>query len=323
MLLWIIIALLTAAAILAVLAPLARAPKSRASAAYAARVYRDQLHELERDAADGRISASEAKMARAEIARRLIALDDEARTRVGQELASPSGGSTVARRAVSLVALIGIPALSLGFYLALGAPDKPGEPLAARLSAPVAPDNVELLVAKVEAHLAKHPEDGRGWEVIAPVYLNLGRAADATQAFRTAIRILGPSAERNAGLGEAIVTAEGGIVTAEARGAFEAAEALDPKAPAPRFYLALAAEQAGKPEEAKKVLRALLADAPADAPWRPAVEEALAKGGPGRGAADASRSDAGGRRRRSEYDAGRPLRDDRVDGDAARRPPEG
>jgi cytochrome c-type biogenesis protein CcmH len=113
--------------------------------------------------------------------------------------------------------------------------------------------------------------------VIAPVYLSLGRAADATQAFRTAIRILGASAERNAGLGEAIVTAEDGIVTAEARSAFEAAHALDPKAPGPRFYLALAAEQAGKPEEAKRVLQALLADAPAAAPWRPAVEAALAK----------------------------------------------
>ena len=209
--LWIIIALLTAAAILAVLAPLARAPKGRPSAAHTARVYRDQLHELERDEADRRISATEGKLARAEIARRLIALDDKARNRIGQAAAVQSGSSPFARRAVSLVALIGIPALSLGLYLVLGAPDKPGEPLAARLSAPVSPDNVELLVAKVEAHLAKNPEDGRGWEVIAPVYLSLGRAADATQAFRTAIRILGASSERNAGLGEAIVTAEDGI----------------------------------------------------------------------------------------------------------------
>lgn len=280
MLLWIIIAFLTAAAILTVLAPLARAPKSRAPAAYAARVYRDQLDELDRDKADNRISASEAETARAEIARRLIALDEEIRGPAPRAAAHPDG-SPFARRAVSLVALLGIPALSLGLYLALGAPEKPGEPLAARLSAPDAPHNIEVLVAKVEAHLAKNPEDGRGWEVIAPVYLSLGRAADATQAFRTAIRLLGPSLERNSGLGEAIVTAEGGIVTAEARSAFEAAQTFDPKAPAPRFYLALAAQQAGKPEEARPILQALLADAPADATWRPAVEQALAQAGSG------------------------------------------
>ena len=51
------------------------------AAAHAARVYRDQLDELERDKAEGRISAVEAEAARAEIARRLIAADSEARAR--------------------------------------------------------------------------------------------------------------------------------------------------------------------------------------------------------------------------------------------------
>ena len=111
MLLWILIALLTAAAILAVLVPLARAPKGGAAAAHAARVYRDQLDELERDKAEGRISASEAEAARAEIARRLIAVDGEAR---GQAPAAAQiAGRQDARRGVALVALLGIPILSL------------------------------------------------------------------------------------------------------------------------------------------------------------------------------------------------------------------
>ena len=42
--------------------------------------------------------------------------------------------------------------------------------------------SLEGLVAQVEAHLAKNPEDGRGWEVIAPVYLRLGRFEDAVKA---------------------------------------------------------------------------------------------------------------------------------------------
>ena len=279
MLLWILIALLTAAAILAVLVPLSRTPAGRASAAHAGRVYRDQLAELERDKAEGRIGAAEAESARAEIGRRLIAVDSEAQAEASG--GAFAGGSPNRRRAIALVALIGIPILSLGLYLGLGAPRLPGEPLAQRLSAPLAPDNVELLIAKVEEHLAKNPEDGRGWDAIAPVYVSTGRAGEAVQAYRSAIRLLGATAKRQIGLGEAILTSEGGIVTADARAAFEAARALDQSAPAPRFYLALGLEQEGKPQEAAKLLRALLAEAPADAPWRGPVGEALARVAPG------------------------------------------
>ena len=274
MLLWVLIALLTAAAILAVLMPLSRAPSVDSSAQHNARVYRDQLAELERDKAEGRIGESEAEAARAEIARRLIAADAEANA------APQPSQSTTPRRAIALVALIGVPALSLSLYLALGSPNLPGLPLTARLSAPTAPGDIETLIAKVEAHLAESPEDGRGWDVIAPVYLRLGRADDAANAYRNAIRILGSNAARQSGLGEAILTAEGGVVTEEARSAFEAAHALDPKAPGPRYFIALAAEQEGRHEEAVAELRALLAEAPSDAPWRGALEQALASADP-------------------------------------------
>ena len=272
----------------------ARAAVARAGRAgrprYAARVYRDQLDELERDKAEGRISASEAETARAEIARRLIAVDGEAHAEgkaagAAVAIASPKGPG---RAGSLLVALLGIPILSLGLYIGLGAPWLPGEPLAARLSAPIAPDDVEGLVAKVEEHLAQNPEDGRGWDVIAPVYLRLGRAADSVQAYRTAIRLLGATA-RQSDLGEAIFALEGGIVTAGARTAFEAAQAMDPAAPGPRFYLAIAAEQDGKTDEAAAMLQSLLAEAPADAPWRKAVEMALAQVQP-RGGAPAAPS---------------------------------
>lgn len=272
MLLWIFIALLTAAAVLAVLLPLARVPVRDDSAAHAARVYRDQLAELERETQEGRIAGSEAKAARAEIARRLIAVDRE-----GQDGGAAETGSRAARRAVALVALIGIPVLSLSIYLSLGAPELPGLPLSVRLSAPDAPQDIEALIAKVEDHLAAEPEDGRGWDVIAPVYLRVGRATDAAAAYRNAIRILGSTVERQYGLGEALLAAEDGIVTADARAAFEAARALDPKAPGPRHFLALAAEQEGKTADAAREWRALLAEAPADAPWRETVEAALAR----------------------------------------------
>ena len=72
-------------------------------------------------------------------------------------------------------------------------------------------------IAKIEAHLAQHPDDGRGYEVLAPVYLRTGRADDAVHAARAALRLLGPTAERHTLYGEALVSAANGSVTADAK----------------------------------------------------------------------------------------------------------
>ena len=63
------------------------------------------------------------------------------------------------------------------------------------------------LVARVEAHLEQNPEDGRGWEVVGPVYMRLGRYDDAVKARRNTLRLLGPTAGREADLGEALTGA--------------------------------------------------------------------------------------------------------------------
>ena len=60
-------------------------------------------------------------------------------------------------------------------------------------------------MAQVEAHLESKPDDGRGWEVVAPVYLRLGRFEDAVKARRNALRLNGASADREADLGEALM----------------------------------------------------------------------------------------------------------------------
>jgi cytochrome c-type biogenesis protein CcmH len=274
LLLWILIALLTAAAILAVLIPLGRTPIGADADTHARQVYLDQLKELERDKAEGRMSASEAEAARAEIVRRLLATDSLPPGSLPAAVAAEP--RPLARRTAAGLALVGIPLLSLSLYLGLGAPNLPGAPLAARLQQPPAADDIAALIAKVEAHLAEDPQDGRGWEVIAPVYLRLGRGEDAVRAYESAIRLLGSTAERQIALGQAILAVEGGIVTAEAREAFEAANALDPAAPEPRFFMGVASEQEGNFAQAAVLWRDLLAEAPADAPWRGAVEEALA-----------------------------------------------
>ena len=78
-------------------------------------------------------------------------------------------------------------------------------------------------------------------------------------------------------LGEALVAAANGIVTADAKTAFERAVTLDPRDVKARYFLGLAAEQDGERSDAAAIWRAMLAEAPADAPWTAFVRQALAR----------------------------------------------
>jgi cytochrome c-type biogenesis protein CcmH len=275
---WLVLVLMTAAAVFAVLWPLGRRPGASGGSELA--VYRDQLAEIERDRDAGCIGAAEAEAAKVEVSRRLLAaaeVEPPNANPLSQAGEGREGASPRPRRIVAVIALVGLPIGAVLIYLALGSPWLPGEPLAARLGKPPEERSIETLVAQVEAHLANNPEDGRGWEVLAPVYLRLGRFGDAVKARSNALRLNGETAERQTGLGEALVAAAQGIVTAEAARAFERAVALDPEAPKPRFFLGLAAEQDGRLADAARRWRDLIAQAPADAPWLGFVREALAR----------------------------------------------
>ncbi len=263
-------AVLAAAAALSVLAPLYRGARTaRSERGQALAIYRDQLGEVERDLDRGVIADTEAAAARTEISRRLI--------RAGQEDAEEgaAGGSGVRRFAT--IAIIAMPLAALVFYLFVGSPEMPAEPLAARLNAPTDKQDIPTLVARIEAHLATNPDDAKGWQILAPVYLRLGRFDEAVKAYRNVVRLVGSTADTESDLGEAMVGANGGVVTAEAHAAFERAAKDDATAVRPRFYLALALGQAGKKDEAIAAWQALLAGAPETAPWVAVAKSELAK----------------------------------------------
>lgn len=267
MVLWIAMAVLAAAACIPLLVALGRAaPAAPSAAAQAMAIYRDQLDEVSRDVARGVVADGEAEAARTEIARRLIR-EGAATASLAPAPSRWSGAATVA--------VIAMPVAALGLYLLLGSPHDPDQPLSSRPDA-ITLQEVNGLVAKVEAHLATQPDDGKGWEVVAPVYTRLGRDADAARAWSRVVATLGSTAERESNLGEALVRAAGGPVTPEADAAFVRAAALAPDDPLPRFYLALALSQAGRTAEAKAAWQALLNDAPKDAAWVPAARTQLA-----------------------------------------------
>jgi len=273
MTLWLIFALMTVAAVCAVLWPLGR--KDGAPGGGSDRlVYQDQLLEIERDRAAGLIGTAEAESARIEISRRLLAAADAENS---SAVPSSAGRLTFRHRAAAVIAAVLLPAIGLGFYLALGSPDIPSQSAFARIDTPLGAQSIGSLVAQVEAHLASNPNDGAGWEVVAPVYMRLGRFNDAVAAWRKTIALKGDNATREAALGEALVAAANGVVTDEALAAFQHAVASDPHEPKANYFLGLADEQAGKRDAAVAKWRALLDSAPPDAPWAGFVRDALAR----------------------------------------------
>jgi len=272
---WFVLAGMAACAVLAAVWPLLRAsPGAKADpAGNEGAFYKAQLEEIKRDVDRGLLPQGEAESARAEAARRLIAAAS------GPPQAPPNAARRT-RIAAAAVIAVGLPAIAFPLYARLGQPALPDEPLASRQTAPQI--DIAAAVAAVEKRLIEEPDDGKGWAVIAPVYMRLERYSDAAHAYSEALRLLGEDPLRRAAYGEALVAAAGGVVTDEARQAFDRALTEQPGQPQARFYRGLAEEQDGKKADASRDYQSLLADSPPDAPWRSVVNARLAalNGGP-------------------------------------------
>jgi len=311
MILWLVFALMTAAAVFAVLWPLSRRAPALAGGSDIA-VYRDQLDEIARDRAAGLIGEAEAEAAKIEVSRRLIAAADAA----NDEVVATGPKPLWRRRVTALAALLLVPIGATALYLALGSPQLPGEPLAARLNPTQQNRPIAALVTRVEQHLERHPDDARGYEVLAPVYLRLGRFDDAVTARRKVIALAGENSERQADLGEALTAAANGIVTVDAKTAFARSLVLNPNEYKAKFFMGVAAQQDGKTDEAAAIWRAMLEKAPADAPWRETVAHALATIGakppatsaPSASAPGPSAADVSAASKMSEKDRGEMIR---------------
>ncbi|MET0527361.1 MAG: c-type cytochrome biogenesis protein CcmI [Microvirga sp.] len=288
MVIWIILVLMTAAAVMAVLWPLSRHRAIARQIDPDTQFYRDQLTEIERDRERGVLLPAEAEAAKAEAGRRLLRTTGM----TGDSFAALGEPALRRRRAASTLALSMIPILALAIYGAYGSPHLLTHPPQVQAQ-PQQGDRLDLMaaIAQIETHLSQNPQDGRGWEVVAPVYIRLGRREEAVKAYESALRYLGPDADRLANYGEAMVLAKDGVVSAEAQGVFEQVMKLNAGSSKARYYLARAAEQDGRTDKAKEAYTQLLLTSPSDAPWVPVVREHLERLGasvPAVASADAS-----------------------------------
>src|SRR3569832_895751 len=165
MLLWLAFALMTAAAIFAVLWPLSR--HSEAGGGSEVAVYRDQLDEIVRDRSVGLIGEQEAEAARIEVSRRLIAASE---TTGAHAIADPAA-ALWRRRAAAVIGLLALPAGATALYLALGSPQLPGQPLSARLEDAHPQGSVAAMISQVVVLLVCFLVVARGFVVLLLVFL--------------------------------------------------------------------------------------------------------------------------------------------------------
>lgn len=260
-----------------------RRPDSRD--AYNLAVYRDQLAEIDRDLGRGLLAAEEAEAARAEIGRRILALQP----------AEPRTESSRKPLMAAVIAVLLLPVAALALYGRLGSPSLPDQPFAERRdrAATKSAENagsidMQEALAKLRAHLKTRPDDLPGWLLLARSELGLGRFEDAVEAYRRAAELSGYRSDISGDWGEAQVLAAGGTVTAAARQAFEAGLGDPETAPRSRYYLGLALMQQGDAPGALQAWVDLQADSPIDAEWLPLLRQRIAEAAAAQGIDPAS-----------------------------------
>src|SRR4051794_26419120 len=242
---------------------------------YDRKVYRDQLQELDRDVARGLLSEADVAEARVEIQRRMLATD----TAPALPVAEWPNRSPMLAMLVVIFAVCGTGTL----YAVLGAPQPPGVVFVSRpsfgsdLPAPVLEhSDLARAAARLANRLQADPANAERWVLYARTSASLRRWNVAVDAYRHALALNLASPDVQVGLGEVLVMQADGIVTPAAHKAFEAAVKDDPKNEVARYYLALAAGQAGEPEETIRQLQGLLADIADDSPMRDEIARRVA-----------------------------------------------
>lgn len=266
MILWIVLAGLVLAALVPLLWPLMRPPRrGEDRLGHDLAVYRDQLHELESERTRETIDATEAAEARREIERRILRAAD---------IAQPKPARRHAPAAIAAVVVaVTVPTAAFLLYGALGhpgLPDAPHRQVAA--PEPAQAPALEQMVGQLTTRLDKAPDDVEGWRLLGRTQWELRHYAEAAAAYARAVELDGDNPALLTAYGEALATSADGLVTPPALAVFERAHELDAKQTGARFYLALADQQAGRPQYAYDGWLALARDLPASSPaWRAVV----------------------------------------------------
>jgi len=239
-------------------------------------VYKDQLGEVDRDLERGLLNEDQAKAARVEIKRRMLAAD---KARAGKHAAGPTGdrrSSTILVVAVSVLLPIG----AVAMYLNLGQPGQPDRPLAGRALQNEQADGggkaeLKKMVGQLIEMLKTRPEDPRGWALLGNSYVRMEKYNDAIGAYEKAYELSDRNPEIAVNYGEAMALAADAVVTPEAEKIFRSVADTDPSNPKAVYYLSIAEAQRGNLKSAIQGWVDLIEMSPPNAAWLPVVGQQI------------------------------------------------
>lgn len=274
--LWMILTLMAVLTAVGLAIPLVR----RHDAARSARsdtlgVLKEQLGELEAQAASGALAEPEADALKSDLKRRVLA-----EGRRAEPEARPLNERTLLYLALGTVAIVTL--AGTGLYLKIGRPDVPASPTAPGAQQAAGGEGAPhgdagAVIAQLEQQMQQNPNNPEGWRMLGWSYMQTGRNAEAATAYGKAAALDPGNAEYHSAQGEATVLASSGTVTPDAQAAFRKAVAADPSDPRARYYLGVARDQGGDPQGAINDWIALLKSAPPDAPWAAEVRQYVEK----------------------------------------------
>lgn len=270
--LWLLMTLAMAGSVALVCWPFLR--RTRLADGASAEIYRSQLAEIEREATAGLITDDDARMARTEIQRRLIATTGAAATIEDSDMTLTDRTTVIAIAAslaigsAILYATVGSPGVGSASQLVAG-PAPAGMELAGASDSAgqmnVAP--VDQMIADLEGRLVANPGDVEGWRMLGWSKFRTDDFQGAADAYGRAARLAPSDSETLSAYGEALARAAGGLVTPDATVALQSALKLDPVDARARFLLGLKKQQEGKPEAALDDWLGMLNSAEPLAPW--------------------------------------------------------
>ncbi|MGI9351962.1 MAG: c-type cytochrome biogenesis protein CcmI [Rhizobiaceae bacterium] len=269
MLFWLLIAVLTLLAVVLAFAGIWRSGihASKSSVGVDKAMYRARISEIDADFELGRIDEDAREAAKAEQARSFLFIADK----------EGVNGSLTPGRVFFIIALsmIFVPAFSLVLYDFYGSPDVVNTSTEKELAD--AQPNLTDLLSAAERRLSEFPDDVRGWRVVAPVYMRLGRFEDATNAFRNLIRLEGETPKTLATLGEALVLRDGNQIQDEAFGIFKRLLGQQPENARFAYFVGLGEFQRGNSKAARAIWQSMLDGSKGDEPWVTVVRDHLSK----------------------------------------------
>ena len=267
MTLWIVLTSMIALAVCGLTIPLMRRHDLSRARSDNVDVLKSQLADVDTQLASGTITQADAEGLRTEIKRRLLA-----EGRATDAPARPIPARSMPWIAIGLSAVVALAAT--GLYATMGRPDladndaapSPApQPAAAVIAHPMG--DVPTMVAQLEAQLQQSPNNAEGWRMLGWSYMHLNRPSDAAKAYAKAAALAPGNADYLSAEGEAMTTAAGGRVNADALKVFQAAFAIAPQDPRARYYVGVHKDQSGDHRGAMEDWIALLKSAHADAPW--------------------------------------------------------